>query len=607
MSHLPSRRMTAQVVLLLMFVPSVYAQFGTGTILGTISDPSGAVLPGVTVSAKNNATNETRTFTTDPGGNFQFNALPAGTYTLTATQDSFKTASVADVILRVNTQLRVDITMQLGEVAEKIDVEALAPQLQTNTAVLGTVIDQRTMLELPLNARNFFDLVALTPGVVKVRGGSSVMDERSAEIGGIRNTSTNAMLDGVDFSVANINNPAIALSLDTIEEFKVQMNFMDAAYGHGAAGIDMITRRGANEFHGVVYDFIRNRAFQAGQFFRPPAGPPRFTYNQFGGSAGGRIRKDRTFFFGNYEGRRRVTGIILQGLVPTEEMKAGNFSALGRTIRDPFNNNAPFPGNVIPRSRYDRIAAEMLQYFPTANFIGQRPGVNFLMTPSDTEERDQFTGRVDHRLSDAGTLFGRYTVADNALGNVAYREGKGLIRPDNTHHVSLGYTHVASANLIFETRGGFTRAFLARESDGDRFSTNYAADLGLQNLAAQPGEYTLPSVNLTGYAPGTPIGTSGFVGYGLRIVQNNLYYRLGETVTYVRNRHSFKFGGDVSRMMVGYDQGSNQNGIFNFTGNFAGDAFADYLLGIPNSANGGLGSLGNFGGVAKYSIGTQYQ
>ena len=236
-----------------------------------------------------------------------------------------------------------------------------------------------------------------------------------------------------------------------------------------------------------------------------------------------------------------------------------------------------------------------------------RPGVNFLLAPSDSEHRDQFTGRIDHRFSDKSSLFGRYTLADNELVNVAYLPGKGLVRPDNTHHVSVGFTHLFTANVIGETRLGFSRAFLARQSDGDRTSTNYAAELGLKNLAANPGEYTLPSVNLTGYAPGNPTGTSGFVGYGLRIVQNNLYYRAGQTFTWVRNRHTLKFGGDVSRLMVGYDQGSNQNGIFNFSGNFTGDAFGDYLLGMVQSANGGLGSLGNFGGVAKYSIGTQYQ
>ncbi len=398
-----------------------------------------------------------------------------------------------------------------------------------------------------------------------------------------------------------------SLSLDAIEEFKVQMNFMDASYGHGAAGIDMVTRRGSNAFHGVAYDFVRNRAFQAGQFFRPPAGAPRFSFNQFGANAGGAIRKDTTFFFGNYEGRRRRTGTILQGLVPTDLMKEGNFNDSGRTVRDPFNDNQPFAGNIIPRSRFDRIPSELLQFFPSANFLGQRAGVNFLTTPSNTERRDQLTARVDHRFGSQGTLFGRYTFADNALGDAAYIPGKGLIRPDRTQNAAIGYTHIFSSTLLSETRLGFTKAFLARQSDGDRFSKNYAAELGLQNLAAGPGDYTLPSVNLTGYAPGFPVGTSGFVGYGLRIVQNNIYYRAAETITWVRNRHNLKFGGDVSRLMVGYDQGSNQNGIFNFSGNFTGDAFGDYLLGNPQSANGGLGSIGNFGGVAKYSIGTQFQ
>jgi hypothetical protein len=592
---------------LLLLPATLVAQYGTGTILGVVTDPTGAVVPNATVSARHTGTNETRSFTTDPNGAYEFRAILSGTYTVTATAPSFKTATVSDVVLRVNTQVRIDITLQLGAVSETIQVEALTPQLQTNTAVLGTVIDNRTMLELPLNARNFFDLVALTPGALRTAGASSVMDERSIEIGGIRNTSTNAMLDGVDFGVLNIGNPAIALSLDAIDEFKVQMNFMDASYGHGAAGIDMVTRRGANAFHGVAYDFIRNRAFQAGQFFRPPAGAPRFSYNQFGASAGGAIHRDKTFYFGNYEGRRRRTGIILQGLVPTTANHRGDFSALGRAIRDPQNNNQPFPNNTIPATRFDPITQKLIELFPAPNFVGIRPGVNFLVTPSDTERRDQLTTRIDHRLSDKGTLFGRYSFADDSLGNVAYRKGKGLIRPDRTQHLALGYTHLFSNNVISETRAGFTKAFLARQSDGDRFSTNYVAQLGLRNLAPSPGDYTEPNVTLTGYFPGNPTGAGGFVGYGSRIVQNNIYYRLGETITWVRGRHSLKIGGDASRLMVGYAQGSAQNSTLNFSGNFAGDSFADYLLGFAQSASGGLGSLGDFGGVAKYSFATQFQ
>lgn len=586
------------------------AQYGRGTILGTVTDSSGAAVPGVRVAARSLETNETREFITDDAGNYQFNALLSGNYTLSAAGKQFKTATVDKVELRVNSQVRVDIVMQLGVVSETVSVEATTPQLQTNTAVMGTVVDNRTMIELPLNARNFYDLVALTPGAVKVRGSSSVMDERSIEIGGVRNTSTNAMLDGVDFSVANINNPAIALSLDTVQEFKVQTNFMDASYGYGAAGIDMITKRGSNAFHGVVYDYVRNRAFQAGQFFRPVRGAPRFSYNQFGVAGGGRIRKDKTFFFGNYEGRRRRTGNILLGLVPTPAMKQGNFQNIpfqpNRVIRDPANNNQPFPNGIIPADRFSPMARQLLTFFPDPNLEG-RPGLNYITTPPDQERRDQFTARIDHQVSAKGSLFGRWSFADNGLVDAAYRQGKGVIRPDRSQNAALGYTHTFGSNLISETRLGFTKAYLARVSDGDRFTTNYAAALGLKNLAAGPGDYTEPSINLSEYGPGAGRASSGFAGYGLRIVQNNIYYRAAETLTYIRGRHSMKFGGDWNRLMVGYDQGSNQNGIINFQGSFTGDSFADYLLGIPISAQGGLGSIGNFGGVAKYSIGTRFQ
>lgn len=587
-----------------LLLPSLFAQFGTGTILGVISDPTHAVIPGITVTARNLATNETRTFTTEADGFYRFSALPSGTYTVTATAGSFRTATVSNLVVTVNTEVRADITMQLGNVSEKIEVEGATPQLQTTTAAMGSVIDNRTMLELPLNNRNFFDLAALTPGALRTVGTSSVMDSRSIDIGGVRNTSTGANLDGVDFTVVNQNNPGIALSVDALAEFKVVANFMDAAYGHGAAFIDMVTKRGSNSFHGVAYNFVRNRAFQAGQFFRPATGAPRFTYNQPGVSAGGKIRKDKTFYFVNYEARRRRTGVILQGLVPTDQMLGGNFNGSGKTVRDPFADNAPFAGNQIPASRVDPLTQKMLQYFPHANTSG-RAGVNFLVTPSDWERRDQITGRLDHRVSAKGNLFGRYSYANDDLTNVAYIIGLGVIRPDRTQHLSVGYTHIFTPTFITDTRLGFFKAYLARQSDGDRYSTNFAAQLGLKNLAPSPGDYTLPNVNLTGYAPGFPGASSGFVGYGTHIVQNNIYYRGSQSATWIHSDHTLKLGVEYSHLMVGYDQGSSQNGIINFSGNYSGDATGDYLLGLPGSATGGLGSLGNYGGVAKYALADQ--
>ena len=212
-----------------------FGQYGTGTILGTVTDSRGPSLPGATVTARNDATNENRTFTTDADGFYRFSALLNGTYTITATAPSFRTSTLSNIALTVNTQVRADIVMEVGNINEKVEVTDTTPQLQTNTAAMGGVIDNRTMLELPLNNRNFFDLAALTPGSLRTVGTSSVMDSRSIDIGGVRNTSTGANLDGVDFTVVNQNNPAIALSLDALSEFKVVANFMDAAYGHGAA------------------------------------------------------------------------------------------------------------------------------------------------------------------------------------------------------------------------------------------------------------------------------------------------------------------------------------------------------------------------------------
>ena len=325
------------------------------------------------------------------------------------------------------------------------------------------------------------------------------------------------------------------------------------------------------------------------------------------------LQEARTFFYGNYEGQRRRQGNILQGRVPTQQQLAGDLSALlpGRVIIDPRNNNLPFPGNRIPTERINPLIRQLIQYFPAANLPpGFRPGVNFLITPSNTDRRNQFTGRIDHKLSDKGNVFGRYTYANNLLGDAFYRPGAGLHRPDRTWFLALGYTYLFSPNLISESRLGGTYAYLAREQDGERFSTNYAAQLGIKNLVPSPGEYVLPNLRLTDYSPGVPGGTSGlggFVGYGLNIVQNNFYYTGSETLTWIRRNHSTKFGFDVRRLQVGYDRGSNQGGIFNFTGNYTGDAVGDMLLGFPQSASGGLGSLGNYGGVSKYSHATQYQ
>ena len=318
-------------------------------------------------------------------------------------------------------------------------------------------------------------------------------------------------------------------------------------------------------------------------------------------NAGGPIRKDKTFYFANYEARRRRTGDILQGLIPTVA-DAGRrfFRRRERPSRIRLNGNIPFPNNVIPQTRFDPISQKLIQYFPHAEFYGTA-GHQLTSSHRATGSGEIKSPAASITASPSkGSLFGRYSYANDDLTNVAYIIGLGVIRPDHTQHLSVGYTHIFSPTFISDTRLGFFKAYLARTSDGDRYSKNYAAEMGLKNLAPQPGDYTLPNINLTGYAPGFPGASSGFVGYGTRIVQNNIYYRGSETATWIHGDHTLKIGGDFAHLMVGYDQGSSQNGIINFTGNYSGNSTSDFLLGLPGSATGGLGSFGNFGGVAKY-------
>lgn len=591
----------AAFLTLLAVVLPLWSQYDTGTILGTVTDPSGAAIGGARVIAREITTNEERTFLTDTSGDYRFNALPRGTYRIDASAPGFASDQVDHVILGVTSQVRVDFKMQVGQATQTVEVTAAAQQLQTNTATVGTVIPNTFVAELPYNGRNLFDVVSLSPGVTKVTGSSSVMNSQSVEVAGVRNTSTNTLLDGVDFTVMNVNSPAIALSLDTIEEFKIQMNFMDASYGHGAAGIEMVSKRGTNQFHGTAYDFVRNRAIQAGQFFRPPTGNPRFSYNQFGAAAGGPIRKNRTFIFGNYEGKRDSTGDIYQGLVPDNLIKTGNFSEIATGIRDPLNSNQPFPNAIIPQARWDPLASALFQYFPSQNIT--RPGVNFLDTPSDHERRDQFTVRVDHEFSQNSHLFGRYTYANDTLINSAYRPGLGLNRPDHTQQAVIGYTRVISPTLVSETRATFFKTYLARVPDVI-ISTDYATQLGIKNLDPPPGYYSLPNLSFTGYTTGGNSNAPGFVGYPCCSTQNNIYYRLGETVTWIKGKHNIRLGTELNRVMVGYNLANNEDGSFSFSGNFTGNSFADYLLGDAQTATGGLGGLGNFGGAAKYAFAT---
>src|SRR5437870_1309194 len=316
----------------------VYGQ--TASITGTVTDPAGAVLPGVTITITEVQTNASRTFITDERGDYRVSLLPPGRYRVEAALAGFKTAVRENIVLSVDDRLRVDFTLQLGEVAEKLIVTTSTPLVQSETSSVGTVIDNQKVVELPLNGRQFESLAQLVPGSLSPAPGSALSFRGGFNTAGARETSNNNLLDGTDNNDPAINNFTLRPILDDIQEFKVLANSYSAEYGRGGgAQVIVSTKSGTNEFHLSLWEFLRNDKLDARDFFnKEDSGPKRpFRRNQFGATAGGPIKHGRTFFFGAYEAVRRRQLFTSQQQVPTESFRVGDLSAMSAPLRDPEN------------------------------------------------------------------------------------------------------------------------------------------------------------------------------------------------------------------------------------------------------------------------------
>ena len=584
----------------------LFAQSNVGSMVGTITDPSGAVIVGATVTLTNPATGVKQTTKTTSIGEYVFYDLPPATYDLTVEYAGFKRAARAGIILQVAEKLNVSFTLEPGAETQTVEVTGQSPLLQSETSSLGTVIAENTISALPLNGRNVYELVKLAPGTVPNDryGGGGVpaggffqgngLNEIS--INGGRNLSTSFMLDDVDNILMGYNGVSVVPTLDSVQEFNVLTNSYSAKYGRSGGGyVTSVTKSGTNELHGDIWEFLRNDKLDANDFFANSEGKPiaPLRQNQFGGVAGGRLRRDKTFWFGSYEAFRSKQGGQNLLTVPTDAQKKGDFSQVGGTIYNPFTTTVdargnfirqPFTGNMITSNLFDPVAQSLLQYFPEPNL----PGVvnNFISQVGTSTLNDAFMGRIDDNISDRARIFGRYNFTrhhgtqGNVFGNIA--DPFALTNFDRNQGATLSYTNTLNPTTVLNVRYGFVRGTISAAPPSLGFDPT---KLGFPASTVSQFETKLfPRFDIAGY---TSLGTQFFT-----ITQNGATTNsLASNLSKVIGRHSLEFGTDL-RLIQGFTfqpgwpagqftfgPGFTQGPVANNPDPSSGNGFASFLLG----------------------------
>ena len=455
------------------------AQAVTGTILGTVVDSTGAVVAGAKVTITNTGTGLTRTVITDTIGEYTAPSLPTGNYVVTAEMTGFKIAALSGIELGVDQRVRIDVTLELGTMTETVTIQAATPLLQTSSSELGTTVKDEQIQTLPLNGRNFVSLTRTVPGVLRgipganIDGAGSLAWRASASFSanGQRSRDNNYMLDGVDNNETWLQTVVIFPSVDALDEFKLQTSTYSAEFGRSLGGVvNLQIKSGTNSYRGSAYEFHRNDALDANNFFNNRAGraKPDFTQNQFGGTFGGPIFKGRTFFFADYQGHREKLGhdVPVDGSIGP--MRQGDFSEISRVIYDPATGQ-PFAGNFVPRDRWDDASTNILeQLYPEPNTAGSigaagQPINNYLINPVKERQDNQFDVKVDHNLADNNRFFTRYSyqkmhrlqpaTLPHGDAGATFGAGDGNIKAQGS---AFNDTHTFGSNWLNEFRFGWT-------------------------------------------------------------------------------------------------------------------------------------------------------
>jgi Carboxypeptidase regulatory-like domain/TonB dependent receptor len=596
------------LALVMGFLPyQLLAQVKTADVVGVVSDKGGAAIDGASVTIRNLDTEVEQSAKTEGGGNYVFTFLPPGRYSVRIEKSGFKTASVKEVTLAVGDRLKLDISLDVGEVKEVVTVGGEAPALQSQTSDLSTLIDSKAVQDLPVNSRNYVTLVQLAAGAnfdtqdcCSYGGGPD--DRRTPSnvtVNAQDNAENNFQIDGMDNNERFVGTEVVKPSMDAIQEVRVESNLYTAELGRtGGAVVNVITKSGTNDFHGTAYEYFRNTIFDTTNWLTKEVAPYR--QNQFGGSLGGRIIKNRAFFFADYEGYRNVQPTTFIGSVPTDAMRHGDFSDLllpenyinGKPtqIFDPISG-APYPGNIIPQTGtatetgFDTVGYNVLQLYPLAtNSNRHLVSNNYARTASNILDSDTFDVKLDYHFSDTNSIFARYSFenvyADQPPGIPI---GDGLVGGpghQRTQGVQLNFIHVFDPTWVMELRGGYSRYGLS--------SLSYNTGKELSDQVGLTGSnYSYLSSGLAAFWPID--GTDFYIGDDIYIpdINTNNVYQVEGDFTHILKSHSIKFGGELRRRQVFQNQSPYSRGYFEFLASQTGNGFATLLTGYPFQYAGG--------------------
>lgn len=589
---------------------SGFAQTPTGTLQGTVTDPSGAAVPGATVHITNAATNETRDLKTDAGGRYVQPFLTPGNYNVSVEANGFRQAREQNVKVDISQNRSVNFTLVVGQISEQVEVQATTAPLDTNSATLGQLIGQHSVADLPLNGRNPFSLAMLSPTV------SNVGNASTPHIGGSRNAINEEQLDGVSNILPenNVGNTTAAYTpiVDSVQEFSVQTNSLSAEYGRFGGGvINLVTKSGTNQLHGSLFDFTRNTVLNANDFFANKAGRDRASTvdNQYGGVIGGPIvipklydGRDKSFFFFGFQGYDQTNAANTTDTVPLPAFRTGDFSALSSLIYDPATAQldpatgkyvrSPFPNNKIPANRFDPVAVNAMSYFPQPN--AGAPGAqtnNFVAVGSTFNNTYQWDSRIDHNFTEKWRMFLRLSHSWGSsdqledYGNAASQGGGGPTT-FGAWSASMDHTITLSPTLVADFRYGLSRSTAFRTPYGAGFDPT---SLGFPSYLAEEASQRVLEFPRFSFSDGAGLGNTGWVA----LTENPMSHNFTGNLTKITGNHTIKFGGEFRKLFINFSQYGFPDGQFSFdqtwtqqiinSANGTGSPYASALLGLASS------------------------